>query len=71
MIFDNQKFFLSFFFNLFLVDCYLLSKLCLEELDIFGKVEGVFPTLPYHVGVQNLICLFEDKDNILFIWNSI
>jgi hypothetical protein len=38
----------------------------LEEVDIFGKVEGIFSALPNHVRMQDIIRLLKDPYHVRF-----
>lgn len=46
---------------------HLLCELCLEEVDVLGKVKCVFATLADHVGVQNVVSFLEDFDEVKLI----
>lgn len=48
-------------------ETYFLCKLCLEKVDVLGKVESVFPGLANHVGMQHVISLFKNADHVTFL----
>lgn len=48
-------------------DCYLR----LEEVDVFGEVEGVLSTVSNHVSVENIIGSLEDPGQVGLIWSPL
>ena len=48
---------------------YLLTDLCLEKVNILGKIESVLPAVSYHVGVEDVIGLLEHSGQMALVRN--
>ena len=51
--------------------CHLLRELGLEEVDVLGEIEGIFPGPADHVGVQDLVGLLEHLDQVLLVLHPV